>query len=434
MKQIRIGLLGCGTVGSSVIKLLLDHKDKFKDKHGIEFTITEVAVRSLKKNRDLSLPKQIIVHDNPIELTASDNVDIVVEVVGGTDIAYECVKQALQNAKPVVTANKALIATYGEELFNIATKQDVSLLFEASVGGGIPIIKSLREGLASNNILSILGIINGTSNYILTEMIEKGVDYKDALSNAQQLGYAESDPSSDVCGYDAQYKLAIMSSLAYGVKLSTEGIYCEGIDSIAGFDIKIAENLGYSIKHLCIAQALDNNKILLRVHPALLRKESMLAQVNGVMNAVSITGDSVGNTLFYGPGAGGEATASAIVADIIDTVKIRNNSSKFVFGYANKDVNVELLNIGELVCSYYLRFDADDTSGVLAKVTNILAKEKISIKTFIQNCKFQKDSIVPLVLITHPAKEENVQNAVEKLSLLKEINGKIHLIRIEENK
>lgn len=431
LKQIKVGVLGFGTVGASVIKLLTEHRDKFQDKHGIDFILTEISVRDLKKKRSVSLDTSIKVCDSPIDVVNSSNVDIVVEVIGGTDTAYQCVKLALQNKKPVVTANKALIATYGEELFNIAKEQNVSLLFEASVGGGIPIIKSLREGLASNNILSIRGIINGTSNYILTKMSQESVDYRDALSSAQNLGYAEADPSSDVCGYDAQFKLAIMSSLAYGVKLSTEGIYCEGIDKIESFDIKISESLGYTIKHLCIAQAITDNKILLRVHPVLLKNNNLLAQVNGVMNAVSITGDSVGDTLFYGPGAGGGATASAIVADIIDTVKISNNSSNFAFGYANKNIDVELLNIGELVSSYYIRFNASDTSGVLAKVTNVLAEEGISVETFIQNCKFREDSVVPLVLIIHPAKEKNVQGAVGKLQALDEIKGSIQLIRIE---
>ncbi|MBT6539850.1 MAG: homoserine dehydrogenase [Francisellaceae bacterium] len=431
LKQVNVGIIGLGTVGASVLKLLVDHKGKFIDKHGFELNVTQAVVKNLSKDRDRCNNSELLIHDDLNALVQDSSIDIVVEVMGGLDHAYDCVKKALENKKPVVTANKALIATYGEELFKISIENSAPLLFEASVGGGIPIIKSLRESLASNNILTIRGIINGTSNYILTQMCENNLSYDIALKQAQDLGYAEADPSSDVDGYDAQYKLAIMSALAHGVSLSTEGIYCEGISRIDQFDIKIAKSLDYTIKHLCIAEIIDNKSLLLRVHPAFVHKNNILAQVNGVMNAINIEGDSVGNTLFYGPGAGGSATASAIVADIIDAVKLQSSNTTPVFGYVKQNTDLELVNIDDLKTSYYIRFDAEDTAGVLAKVTNVLASKDISIETFIQNCKFRNGKSVPLVLITHPAKESLISKAAKELENIAEIHSKIQLIRIE---
>lgn len=432
LKSVKIGLLGLGTVGAGVANLISSNKEVFKDKYDIDLSITHAVVNDVNKNRDVC-DKSLSIHDNVQQLLTDPDIDIVVELIGGVDKAYEYVKDAISNGKAVVTANKALIATHGKELFDIAKDNKTVVLYEASVAGGIPIIKVLREGLASNNILSLHGILNGTSNYILTKMSNDKISYNSALKLAQEKGYAESDATYDVEGMDAQYKLSILASIGYGIPLSIENIYREGISDIEPFDIDSANSLGYVLKHLCIGELLENNKLLLRVHPALLKKEHILANIDGVTNAVNIKGDNVGDTLYSGPGAGAMPTASAVVSDILDISRMIPNYDSIVAPLSFKRLrdDVETLDIKELKTSYYLRFYAQDTSGVLAKITKILAENNISVETFVQDSSVKNDSGMPLVLLTHPSKELDIKKAIDDLEGLNEVRSSVKLIRVE---
>jgi len=372
--MIKIGIVGVGTVGESVVKILEDNKDIIRARSGKEIVVKSGVVRDLSKKRDV----KIKLTDNYLDVTTDDEIDIVVELMGGVDNAYKVVKSAIENGKAVVTANKALLAYHRFELQNLTDKP---FEYEASVAGGIPIIKALREGLSANHIETIKGIINGTCNYMLTEM-KNGADYDEILKIAQDLGYAEADPTFDVGGFDAGHKLLILASIAYNIDAKPDDILIEGIENISNIDMEFAKEFGYEIKLLGIAKK-DGDFIELRVHPTLVPISQMIAKVDGVMNAVSVVGDKVGETLYYGAGAGGDATASAVVSDIISIVR---GSTAPMLGFKKplEDGEFKLRDKNDIKSRYYLRIAVVDEVGVLEKITSILAKNSISINNFLQ--------------------------------------------------
>jgi homoserine dehydrogenase len=416
--MINIGIVGVGTVGESVIKILQDNEEIISARAGKKINVVKGVVRNLDKKRDIN----VSLTDNYKDITEDENIDIVVELMGGVEKPYEVVKSAIENGKSVVTANKALLAYHRFELQNLATKP---FEYEASVAGGIPIIKALREGLSANHIESMKGIINGTCNYMLTEM-KKGAKYEEILKTAQELGYAEADPTFDVGGFDAAHKLLILASIAYNIDVKPEDILIEGIENITPTDMKFAKEFGYEIKLLGIAKK-DDDFIELRVHPTLIKKEEMIAKVEGVMNAVSVVGDKVGETLYYGAGAGGDATASAVISDIISIARGSNNP---MLGFKKSLENGEfkLKNREDIVSKYYLRINVEDKIGILEKIAGILAKNDISIDTFLQ--KSSKKSGAKLLLSTHESIEKNILNAISEIETLDFVNSKVNLIRI----
>jgi homoserine dehydrogenase len=417
--MVKIGIIGLGTVGSSVVKVLQKNKDIITSRAGKEIVPVRAVVKNLNKKRDVDIE----LTDDYKKVTRDSEIDIVVELMGGVDEAYEVVSDALKHGKAVVTANKALLAYHRFELQNLAK---TPFEYEASVAGGIPVIKALRDGLSANHIEEIQGIINGTCNYILSEM-KKGRDYKEVLKEAQVLGYAEADPTFDVGGFDAAHKLLILASIAYNIDAKPEDILIEGIENINLVDIEFAREFGYEIKLLGIAKK-TGNKIELRVHPTLIPQNKMIAKVDGVMNAVSVIGDVVGETMYYGPGAGGDATASAVISDIIEIVRGQN---KPMLGY-KKPLEIEKLTLkspDEIETKYYLRIAVNDEIGVLEKIAHILAKNGISIESFLQK---PRDGFVKLLFATHKSIEKNIKNAIEEIEKEKFVIKPINYIRIEE--
>ena len=417
--MVKIGIVGVGTVGESVVKILEDNKDIIRARSGKEIIVKSGVVRNLNKKRDVNIK----LTDNYLDVTTDSEIDIVVELMGGVEDAYKVVKSAIENNKAVVTANKALLAYHRFELQEMSKK---AFEYEASVAGGIPIIKALREGLSANHIENIKGIINGTCNYMLTE-IKNGEDYEKVLKTAQKLGYAEADPTFDVGGYDAAHKLLILASIAYNIDAKPEDILIEGIENISTIDMEFAKEFGYEIKLLGIAKK-DGEFIELRVHPTMIKNSEMLSKVEGVMNAVSVVGDKVGETLYYGAGAGGDATASAVISDIISIVR---GSNAPMLGYKKplEDGNFVLRSKDEIKSKYYFRIAVNDEVGVLEKITSILAKNNISINNFLQK---QGDDFVKVLLSTHEAIEKNIQNAIEEIEKLPFVKKEVVLIRIEE--
>ncbi len=417
--MIKIGIVGIGTVGSAVIKNLQKNRDLIKSRAGKEIKIIKGVVRDINKHKNIDIP----LTTDYKEVTRNPEIDIVVELMGGVDKAYEVVSDALKHKKAVITANKALLAYHRFELQKLAK---TSFEYEASVAGGIPVIKALRDGLSANHILEIKGIINGTCNYILSEM-KKGRNYKEVLKEAQKKGYAEADPSFDVGGYDAAHKLLILASIAYNIDAKPEDILIEGIENINLTDIEFAKEFGYEIKLLGIAKKLDK-KIELRVHPTLIKKSEMIAKVDGVMNAISVIGDVVGETMYYGPGAGGDATASAVISDIIEIVR---GSKKPMLGY-KIPLEIEkcsLIKSEDIISKYYLRIAVKDELGVLEKIAHILAQNNISIESFLQK---PRNSYVKLLFATHKAKEKEIKKAISIIQKLNFVIKPINYIRIEE--
>ncbi len=417
--MVKIGIVGVGTVGEAVIKNLEKNKDIIKARAGKEIKVIKGVVRNLNKKRDINIP----LTTDYKEVTQNPEIDIVVELMGGVDKAYEVVKDALINKKAVVTANKALLAYHRFELQTLAK---TPFEYEASVAGGIPIIKALRDGLSANHIIEIKGIINGTCNYILTEM-KKGRGYKEVLKEAQQKGYAEADPTFDVGGYDAAHKLLILASIAYNIDAKPEDILIEGIENINLTDIEFAKEFDYEIKLLAIAKK-QKNQVELRVHPTLIKKEAMISKVDGVMNAVSVVGDIVGETMYYGPGAGGDATASAVISDIIE---IARGNKKPMLGY-KIPLEIEKLTlkpIDEIESKYYLRIAVHDEIGVLEKIAHILASNNISIESFLQK---PRNGYVKLLFSTHKCKEKEVKKAIKEIEKLNFVIKPVNYIRIEE--
>ncbi len=418
--MVKIGIVGVGTVGESVVKNIQKNQDVISARAGQEIVIKRGVVRNLNKKRDVNIE---LVTDYK-KVTQDPEIDIVVELMGGVEEAYEVVKDALKNKKAVVTANKALLAYHRFELQKLAS---TPFEYEASVAGGIPIIKALRDGLSANHIEEIKGIINGTCNYILTEM-KKGRNYEEVLKEAQELGYAEADPTFDVGGYDAAHKLLILASIAYNIDTKPEDILIEGIENINLTDIEFAKEFGYEIKLLGIAKKTDN-KVELRVHPTLIKNSQMIAKVDGVMNAVSVIGDIVGETMYYGPGAGGDATASAVISDIIEIARGNINP---MLGYKKplEEQKLSLKPIEEIKTKYYLRIAVNDRLGVLEKIANILAKNNISIESFLQK---PKNGYVKLLFATHKSIEKNIKKAIKEIETLNFVIKPINFIRIEES-
>ncbi len=420
--MLRIGIIGVGTVGTSVCQILEDNKDIITARAGVELKVVSGVVNNLSKKRDVS----ITITDNPDDILNDDSIDIVVELMGGVEKPYEVVKKALEKGKAVVTANKALLAYHRYELQEIAG--DTAFEFEAAVAGGIPIINALRDGLSANHIESIKGIMNGTCNYMLTEMINNGVEYEDILKKSQELGYAEADPTFDVGGFDAAHKLLILASIAYGIDAKPEDILIEGIQDITAEDIAFAKEFDYSLKLLGIAK-MNGNEVELRVHSVLIPNSAMIAKVDGVMNGVSVFGDKVGETMYYGPGAGGDATASAVIANIIDIA--RSGKSTPMLGFKKPlESGLKLANPDNIETKYYIRMEVEDRSGVLAKVATILGNKNISIKTMVQKTSVSKKA--NLLLSTHTCKELDIKEALEELKSSGIVNTTPSMIRIED--
>ena len=419
--MLKVGIIGVGTVGTSVCQILEDNKDIITARAGVEIVPVSGVVGDLSKKRDVSIK----LSDNVDDVLNDDSIDIVVELMGGVEKPYAVVKKALESGKAVVTANKALLAYHRYELQEIAG--DTAFEFEAAVAGGIPIINALRDGLSANHIESIKGIMNGTCNYMLTEMINNGVEYETILKESQELGYAEADPTFDVGGFDAAHKLLILASIAYGIDAKPEDILIEGIQDISSEDIDFAKEFDYSLKLLGIAKK-NGNEVELRVHPVLIPNSQMIAKVDGVMNGVSVIGDKVGETMYYGPGAGGDATASAVIANIIDIA--RSGKSTPMLGFKKPlETGLTLANSDNIQTKYYIRMEVEDKSGVLAKVATILGNKNISIKTMVQ--KTSSDNKANLLLSTHICKELDIKKALEELKTSGVVKT-TSMIRIEE--
>jgi len=421
--MVKIGILGVGTVGASVASILETNADILEARAGKKIIAKSGVVKNLSKDRGVSIK----LSDNPYDVVDDPEIDIVVELMGGVEEPYKLVKKALENGKAVVTANKALLAYHRYELQEIAG--NIPLMYEASTAGGIPIIGALRNGLTANHIESIQGIMNGTTNYMLTKMINEGALYDEILKEAQELGYAEADPTFDVGGFDASHKLLILASIAYGIDAKPEDILIEGIQNITETDVAFAKSFGYEIKLLGIAKKTENG-VELRVHPTMIPASSMIAKVDGVMNAVSVVGDRVGETMYYGAGAGGDATASAVVADIVDIV--RGNTGPML-GYKKglEGGGLELLASNKIVTNYYLRMEVDDQSGVLAKITNALEQFEISIESMLQKPHKSEDR-VKLLFTTHKCQEAKIQEAILAFKELDCVHGDIAMMRIEK--
>jgi len=435
MKTVKLGLLGLGTVGGGVAEIVADTITEIERRLGGKTTlkVVHIAVRDLNKPRVIDT-SNIKLTTNPMDVVNDEAVDIVVELMGGTTLAKECFEAAINNKKHIVTANKALIAEQGNELFAKAEANNVMIAYEAAVAGGIPIIKALREGLSANRIEWAAGIINGTGNYILTEMKKPGADFAKVLKTAQELGYAEADPTFDVEGIDAAHKLTIIASIVFGIKLQFDKVFTEGISKITAEDIQFAEQLGYQIKHLGIASRTENG-FSLRVHPTLIPNEVLISNVSGVMNAVMAYGNSVGPTMYYGPGAGAGPTASAVIADVIDIIRAENQPQDDrvpALGFALDQLeNAPIIAIDQIECHYYLRCFAKNQAGVLAKITQIMADNSVSIEKLHQEPCFLNDKDATLVMLTNCVKESVLNKVLAKLNLLDEIDGDIQRIRIE---
>ncbi|MBN2865536.1 MAG: homoserine dehydrogenase [Thiotrichales bacterium] len=433
MKTIRVGLLGLGTVGGGTLDILQNTLPEIQCRLGQTIEVTIIAVRDLNRARSVDTTG-IQMTDNTQDVVTDPDVDVVIELMGGTTLAKELLETAIKNGKHVVTANKALIAEFGNELFSLAEQHNVIIAYEAAVAGGIPVIKAVREGLAANKIEWIAGIINGTGNYILTEMKKPGADFAQVLSVAQELGYAEADPTFDVEGIDAAHKLTILASIAFGIELQFNKVYTEGISKVTAEDIRFASQLGYEIKHLGIAKRSEEG-FSLRVHPTLIPKEVLIANVNGVMNAVMAYGNHVGPTMYYGPGAGAGPTASSVVADVIDVIRAQHQPKEDrvpALGFkADQMQTAPVLDIDAIDSAYYIRCFAKDHTGVLAKVTALLAQSNINIEHLHQEpCKQNRDDAT-LVMITDETKESNLNQALIALQALDEIVGDVMRIRVD---
>lgn len=427
--KISVGIIGFGTVGSGAARILLENRGILSERTGFDIVLKKVADKDLQRDRGIALPSGVLTPSAEDVLNDPD-IDIVVELVGGIHPAKDFILGALRRKKHVVTANKALLATEGNGIFSEAEKQGVEIGFEASVAGGIPIIKVIREGLVANNLVAIYGIINGTSNYILTRMTEEKVEFADALKDAQRLGYAEADPTFDIEGIDSAHKLTILSSLAYGIPLSLDRVYKEGITRITSLDIEFASELGYKVKLLAITKASDGG-VEMRVHPTMIPSEYLISKVDGVFNAVYVEGDAVGPTLYYGRGAGDMPTGSAVVADIVDIGRnIVSGGVRRVPWISGGAEKRKIRKMEEIESMYYFRFSALDKPGVLSNISGILGKYNISIASVIQKGRSISGS-VPLVVLTHRAKERDVLNAVGEIDNLRVVSDKTLFVRVE---
>lgn len=430
-KPVNIGIVGFGTVGTGTARILLQKRKELERRLGFPIILKRIADIDIERDRGIRLPQGILIKDFRGILNDPD-IHIVVELVGGINPAKDIILGAIEKGKHVVTANKALLATEGEVIFKSAERRGVEVGFEASVAGGIPVIKIIREALIGNNIQSIFGIINGTSNYILTKMADEGVDFSTALADAQRLGYAEADPTLDIEGIDSAHKLSILGTLSFGIPFSFKDIYTEGIAKLSSLDIRFAIELGYTIKLLAIAKQ-KGGYVEMRVHPTMLPSGHILSGVNGVYNAVFIEGDAVGQTLFYGKGAGDMPTGSAVVSDIVDIARdINSCSSERIRGIGMPEKpGLRIKSMDDILTCYYLRFYAIDKPGVLSRISGILGSYNISIRSVIQKER-KKERAVPLVMMTHKAKERDIVTALKEINKLSVVSGKTVYIRVEE--
>ncbi|MDD5300949.1 MAG: homoserine dehydrogenase [Gallionella sp.] len=434
MKPINVGLLGIGTVGGGTFTVLRRNAEEIARRAGRPIRITVVA------DKNVALAQQVTggacrITDDAFSVVSDPEVDIVIELIGGYGVAKELVLKAIANGKHVVTANKALLATHGNEIFKAAQDKGVMVAFEAAVAGGIPIIKALREGLSANRIQWIAGIINGTTNFILSEMRDKGLSFDTVLKEAQRLGYAEADPTFDIEGVDAAHKITILSALAFGIPMQFDKAYIEGISKLDATDIRYAEQLGYRIKLLGIAKRTDEG-VELRVHPTLIPSKRLIANVEGAMNAVLVQGDAVGSTLYYGKGAGAEPTASAVIADLVDVTRMHTADPEHRVPHLafqpDQLSDLPILPMDEVTTSYYLRLRVQDKPGVLADITRILADEQISIDAVIQKEPGEGEEQTDLILLTHQTREKRVNAAIAKMEALPVVAGKVTRLRLEQ--
>ncbi|MBI5588238.1 MAG: homoserine dehydrogenase [Deltaproteobacteria bacterium] len=434
LKRINAGLIGFGTVGTGVVKVLRENAGVIKDKLGCELVLKKIADRDTARDRGVKVDEGVLTAD-AMDVINDPEISIVIELVGGTGIAKTFIMEALERGKHVVTANKALLSTHGKEIFRKASEKGVDIYFEASVAGGIPVIKALREGLAANRIESLYGIINGTANYILSKMTNDGGKFEDVLRRAQEKGYAETDPSYDVDGIDTAHKLAILINLCYGTYIGLGDIFTEGIRDISQLDIKFAREFGYRIKLLAIAKSIDG-RVEARVHPTMIPAAHPLAMVDGAYNAVHLRGDAVGPVMFYGLGAGMMPTASAVVADLMDICRNLNkdiSNRLSPLSYTDEAVReIKIRDINSLEIPYYIRFLAVDKPGALSKISGVLGNHNISISSVIQKDR-KIGGAVPLVILTHNAQERSLRDAIAEIQKMDIIHDKIVYVRIEEN-
>ncbi|MHA4867095.1 homoserine dehydrogenase [Duganella sp. PWIR1] len=437
MKPIKVGLLGVGNVGGGTFDVLERNQEEIRRRAGRGIEVVAVSARNLERAQQRTGGKVKVVA-SPFDIVNDPEIDIVVELIGGYEQARELVLQAIANGKHVVTANKALLAVHGNEIFAAAHAKGVMVAFEAAVAGGIPIIKALREGLTANRIEWLAGIINGTTNFILSEMRDKGLDFGTVLKQAQELGYAEADPTFDIEGVDAAHKATIMSAIAFGIPVQFDKAHVEGISKLNAVDIKYAEQLGYRIKLLGIAKrATVNGKegVELRVHPTLIPSKRLIANVEGAMNAVLVQGDAVGATLYYGKGAGSEPTASAVIADLVDITRLATadpgHRVPHLAFQPNAMSNIEILPMSEITTSYYLRMNVSDQPGVLADLTRILADAGISIDAMLQKEPAEGETRTDIIFLTHQTQEKNVTAAIAKMEGLSTVCGSVTKIRLE---
>lgn len=436
MKPIKVGLLGIGTVGAGTFNVLQRNQEDIRRRAGRGIEITMVAARNLERARGIVGAGVEVVGD-PFVVVNSPDIDIVVELIGGYELPHQLVLQAIANGKHVVTANKALLALHGNEIFAAAQEKGVTVAFEAAVAGGVPIIKALREGLTANRIESVAGIINGTTNFILSEMREKGLDFATVLKQAQELGYAEADPTFDIEGVDAAHKLTIMSAIAFGIPVQFDKAYIEGISQLQARDISYAEQLGYRIKLLGITRRTHTESgegIELRVHPTLIPAARLIANVEGAMNAVLVQADAVGASLYYGKGAGSEPTASAVIADLVDVTRLATVDPycrvPHLAFQPNQMTDVAIVPMEEITTSYYLRVYVKDQLGVMADLTRILADAGISIDAVLQKEPGNQVNL-DIIMLTHQTREKNINAAIAKIEQLPAVIGKVTRIRLE---
>ena len=434
MKPIKVGLLGLGTVGSGTYNVLKRNQEEIMRRAGCSIEITMVAVRNVEQAKKITNGEVEIVTDGNLIVNHPD-IDVVVELIGGYDISKDLVLKAIANGKHVVTANKALLAVHGNEIFQAAQEKGVMVAYEAAVAGGIPIIKALREGLTANRIQSIAGIINGTTNFILSEMRDKGLDFATVLKEAQALGYAEADPTFDIEGVDAAHKITLMASIAFGIPVQFDKAHIEGITKLDAVDIEYAEQLGYRIKLLGITKR-SNDGIELRVHPCLIPEKRLIANVEGAMNAVLVQADAVGITLYYGKGAGAEPTASAVIADLVDIARLASADAIHQVPYlafqAHSLSDMAVLPIEEVTTSYYLRMRVADQAGVLADITKLLAVSNISIDAMLQKEPKHGEAYADIIMLTHETKEKNIVAAIAQIEALASVMGSVTKLRLEE--
>ena len=422
--MFKIGVCGFGTVGKNLVSHFLKYQDLISNNCNEKIIISVIADRSIEKKK---FDNDNIQFSSDILSVVQSDCDLIIELVGGVDVAKELVTKAIQNNKSVITANKALIAEHGDELFQLSNKYNVYFGFEAAVAGAVPIINSLSHNMLNESISSISGIINGTCNYILDQMSSNNKNFSEALSMAQDLGYAEADPTFDVGGFDAAHKISILAMLAYKIKSPYKNMYIEGIENIDSMDIDYAKELGYTIKHVAITKVTDEN-IECRAHPVLIHNSNILSNVDGVMNAVRTVGDRFGTSLLYGHGAGGEATASAVISNIKDFCIFKNYVSNKNNDYMFTSKNI--IDINEISTQYYLRIFANDVPGVMAEVTSTLASHDISIEAVTQHEPLESEKLIPIVMITNSVSYEKILSSINKIESLNNINGKVNLIRV----